>query len=38
MSRQVGSSGLVPAWMAMWMPVTVAIFVALTVLLHQEDG
>jgi lipopolysaccharide export system permease protein len=37
-SRQFGSAGLVPPWAAVWIPVLLAIFVALTVLLHQEDG
>lgn len=37
-SRQIGVAGLVPVWVAIWMPVLVAIFVSLTVLLHQEDG
>jgi lipopolysaccharide export system permease protein len=37
-SRQFGSAGLAPAWAAVWIPVILAILVALTVLLHQEDG
>jgi lipopolysaccharide export system permease protein len=37
-SRQIGSAGLAPAWAAVWIPVILAILVALTVLLHQEDG
>lgn len=37
-SRQIGVAGLVPVWVAIWMPVLIAIFVSLTVLLHQEDG
>jgi lipopolysaccharide export system permease protein len=37
-SRQVGVAGLVPAWVAVWVPVGVAGLLALTVLLHQEDG
>lgn len=37
-SRQVGSAGLAPAWAAIWIPVITATLVAITVLLHQEDG
>jgi lipopolysaccharide export system permease protein len=37
-SRQFGLAGLVPAPVAVWMPVLVACLIALTVLLHQEDG
>ncbi len=37
-SRQIGTAGLVPPWVAVWAPVTLAILVATTVLLHQEDG
>jgi lipopolysaccharide export system permease protein len=37
-SRQVGVAGLVPAWVAVWVPVGVAGVLAMTVLLHQEDG
>jgi lipopolysaccharide export system permease protein len=37
-SRQFGSAGLAPPWAAVWIPVLLAILVALTVLLHQEDG
>jgi lipopolysaccharide export system permease protein len=37
-SRQLGSAGLVPPRVAVWIPVLVAILVAVTVLLHQEDG
>jgi lipopolysaccharide export system permease protein len=37
-SRQFGTAGLAPAWAAVWIPVILAILVALTVLLHQEDG
>jgi lipopolysaccharide export system permease protein len=37
-SRQIGIAGLVPPSVAVWMPVLVTILVALTVLLHQEDG
>lgn len=37
-SRQIGMAGLAPAWVAAWMPVSLASLVSLTVLLHQEDG
>lgn len=37
-SRQFGTAGLAPAWAAVWIPVILAILVALTVLMHQEDG
>lgn len=37
-SRQIGVAGLAPPWIAVWMPVLVAILISLTVLLHQEDG
>jgi lipopolysaccharide export system permease protein len=37
-SRQIGSAGLVPAFVAAWLPVVLGIFLSLTVLLHQEDG
>lgn len=37
-SRQVGMAGLVPPWVAVWVPVAVAGLLATTVLLHQEDG
>lgn len=37
-SRQVGTAGLLPAAVATWVPVLLAILVTLTVLLHQEDG
>jgi lipopolysaccharide export system permease protein len=37
-SRQVGLAGLVPPWVAVWVPVGVAGLLATTVLLHQEDG
>jgi lipopolysaccharide export system permease protein len=37
-SRQVGVAGLVSAATAAWMPISLALLVSLTVLLHQEDG
>jgi lipopolysaccharide export system permease protein len=37
-SRQIGTAGLAPASVAVWMPVTLAILVTTTILLHQEDG
>ena len=37
-SRQIGIAGLAPPVMAVWIPVFVACFGSLTVLLHQEDG
>jgi len=37
-SRQIGMSGLAPAWDAAWLPVALVGLIATTVLLHQEDG
>ncbi len=37
-SRQLGLAGLAPAWAAVWLPVSLAMFLSLTVLMHQEDG
>ncbi len=37
-SRQIGLAGLAPSWAAVWLPVSLAMFVSLTVLMHQEDG
>jgi lipopolysaccharide export system permease protein len=37
-SRQIGIAGLAPPAAAVWIPVVVACFGSLTVLLHQEDG
>jgi lipopolysaccharide export system permease protein len=37
-SRQVGIAGLVSPTAAVWVPIGLAFLVALTVLLHQEDG
>lgn len=37
-SRQLGNAGLAPPWAAVWLPVSLTIFLSLTVLMHQEDG
>ena len=37
-SRQIGVAGLVSPTTAVWVPIGIALLVALTVLLHQEDG
>lgn len=37
-SRQIGLAGLVSPTTATWVPICLAVFVSLTVLLHQEDG
>lgn len=37
-SRQIGVAALVPAWVAVWPPILLAMLVSSTVLLHQEDG
>lgn len=37
-SRQVGASGLLSPLLAVWVPISLALLVSLTVLLHQEDG
>ncbi len=37
-SRKVGASGLVPVPVAAWAPALVALLLAASVLLHQEDG
>jgi len=37
-SRQMGVAGLVPPWIAVWVPIAVAFTFAATLLLHQEDG
>ena len=37
-SRQIGVAGLVPSWVAVWLPIVLVMLVSLTVLLHQEDG
>jgi lipopolysaccharide export system permease protein len=38
LSRRVGSSGLVSVSLAAWAPAVIACLLALTLLLHQEDG
>lgn len=37
-SRKLGMSGYVSAGVAVWAPIAIGILLALTVLLHQEDG
>ncbi len=37
-SRKVGASGLVPIAVAAWAPALIALLLAATALLHQEDG
>jgi lipopolysaccharide export system permease protein len=37
-SRQIGTAGLVAAWVSVWLPILLAVCLSLTVLLHQEDG
>jgi lipopolysaccharide export system permease protein len=37
-SRQIGASGLLSPVLAVWVPISLALLVSLTVLLHQEDG
>jgi lipopolysaccharide export system permease protein len=37
-SRQIGVAGLISPSLAVWVPICLALLVALTVLLHQEDG
>ncbi|MBP2547375.1 lipopolysaccharide export system permease protein [Neorhizobium galegae] len=36
--RAFGSSGVVPPFVAVWIPVVVAMALGATILLHQEDG
>jgi lipopolysaccharide export system permease protein len=38
LSRKLGASGLVSITVSAWMPIVIAILVAVTMLLHQEDG
>jgi lipopolysaccharide export system permease protein len=38
LSKKVGLSGLVPVTVAAWAPVLIASLLAVTMLLHQEDG
>jgi lipopolysaccharide export system permease protein len=37
-SRQIGVSGIVAPWVAIWTPVMLGLCLSLAVLLHQEDG
>jgi lipopolysaccharide export system permease protein len=37
-SRQFGAAGLFSPALAVWVPISLALLVSLTVLLHQEDG
>jgi lipopolysaccharide export system permease protein len=37
-SRQLGAAGLVAPWVAIWLPIILAMVATTTVLLHQEDG
>ena len=36
--KAFGSSGVVPPFVAAWLPVVVAFTLGLAILLHQEDG
>jgi lipopolysaccharide export system permease protein len=36
--KAFGSSGVVPPFVATWIPVIVAMAIGATILLHQEDG
>lgn len=36
--KAFGSSGVVPPFVAAWIPAVVAMFLGTTILLHQEDG
>ena len=36
--KAFGSSGVVPPFVAVWLPVVVAMSLGATILLHQEDG
>lgn len=38
LSRKLGVSGYISTGVAAWAPIAIAILLALTVLLHQEDG
>ncbi len=37
-SRQIGVAGLIPPWVAVWLPVVLVLSISMTVLLHAEDG
>jgi lipopolysaccharide export system permease protein len=38
LSRKLGMSGTITAGVAAWTPIAIGVFLALTILLHQEDG
>ena len=38
LAKAFGSSGVVPPFVAAWIPVVVAMSIGATILLHQEDG
>ena len=38
LAKAFGSSGVVPPFVAAWIPAIVAMSIGATVLLHQEDG
>lgn len=38
LSRKLGASGMVSITVSAWMPIVIAILLAVTVLLYQEDG
>lgn len=38
LSRKLGMSGYIAAGVAAWAPIAIGSFLALTILLHQEDG
>jgi lipopolysaccharide export system permease protein len=38
LSRKLGAAGMVPVSVSAWMPIVIAILIAVTMLLHQEDG
>jgi lipopolysaccharide export system permease protein len=38
LSRKLGMSGYITAGVAAWAPIAIASLLAMTVLLHQEDG
>jgi lipopolysaccharide export system permease protein len=38
LSRKLGMSGYITAGVAAWAPIAIGSFLALTILLHQEDG
>jgi lipopolysaccharide export system permease protein len=38
LSRKLGMSGYISTGVAAWAPIVIACLLAMTVLLHQEDG